>query len=99
MEILPTEEAAEWLRLDDNAPELEGLIQAAHDIAEGSIDGFEDKLKSARFRRQLKLFMLNCVVNLYDRRELTGDLEDRLQYTSATLMRQMQHGEYAEGDT
>lgn len=98
MEIVTKPEVFEWLRLDYDDPTVDSLIQSAYDIAEDAVDGFTEKLKSAKFKRKLKLFMLNCIVNMYDRRGMTSDTDDKLQYINATMLMQLQYGTYSETD-
>lgn len=107
-DILTTAEANEWLRADGDDITIGMLIQAAYDAADGCIDGFADKLKSAKFKRKLKLFMLNYIVSAYDKRGLEDESERRtaetsagnkMDFVNATLLMQLQYGTYAEGDT
>lgn len=110
-DVLTVAEANEWLRLDDNDPVVESLIQVAYDTADGCIDGFADKLKSAKFKRKLKLFMLNYIVSAYDKRGLEdnnyGTYEKRgaadgagskMQFVNSMLLMQLQYGTYSEAD-
>lgn len=98
-DILSVADANAWLRLDDSEPVVGDLIQAAYDVADDSIDDFELKLKSAKFKRKLKLFMLNYVVSAYDKRGLEDDSNGKVQFVNATLMMQLQYGTYLETDT
>lgn len=111
-DILTTAEADEWLRVDGDDVTIGVLIQAAYDAADGCIDGFADKLKSTKFKRKLKLFMLNYIVSAYDKRgledESAGAIEKRriadgagnkMDFVNATLLMQLQYGTYLETDT
>lgn len=98
-EILNKDDVVGWLRLDDDDdPTIDNLIQIAIDVAEGAIDGFVEKTKSSKFRRKLKLFLLNYIADAHDDRGFAGENNDKMKYVNATLLMQLQYGTYSESD-
>lgn len=98
-------EVKSFLRIDydDDDAFLNNLIQLAYDVAQDSIDSFAEKLKSAKFKRKLKLFMLNTIVSMYDDRGIVASSagetkQHKLKYVNQTMLLQLQHGEYLETD-
>jgi len=103
LDIVTISEAAAWVRIDYEEPMLEDLIEVAFDYAVGAIDSFDDKLKSARFRRKLKLFMQNTVVSLYDDRGMMGGVageskDHKMKFINRSILFQLQYGTYLESD-
>lgn len=102
-DIVTIAEAQEWARLDYDETMLESLILIAYDTIGDSIDNFNMKLLSAKFRRKLKLLMLNFLVSAYDERGLIVDTkaskEEKAKYLNHTLLFQLQYGSYQESDT
>lgn len=98
MDILTPQEVKEWLRIDYDDPMIDVLIQNAYDVAEGAIDGFVEKSKSARFRRKLKLFLLNYIVNAYEDRGISPEPNSKMNFVNASLLMQLQYGTYSEDD-
>lgn len=98
MDIVTVEEASDWLRIDYSEPVLKGLIQISYDILNDSIDDFDNKLKSAKFKRKLKLCMLNFIVSSYDDRGIVSDKEEKYRYINQSMLLQLQYGTYLESD-
>ncbi len=97
-DILNKTDAAEWVRTDDTDPALDSLMLVAYDAAEDSVDDFAIKLKSAKFKRKLKLFMLNYIVSAYERRGLEEETNGKMLFVNSTLLMQLQYGTYTEDD-
>ncbi|WMI80907.1 hypothetical protein [Anaerotignum sp. MB30-C6] len=103
LDIVTSREAADWVRADYNDPVLEELIQVSYDYASGAIDGFDEKTKSAKFKRKLKLFMQNAIVSMYDDRGMIGGAageskEHKVKFINQSIFIQLQYGTYAETD-
>lgn len=105
MEIVTLEEIKTFLRIDYDNDDvfLTSLIQLAYDMAQDSIDNFSEKLNSSKFKRKLKLFMLNTIVSMYDDRGITASTageskEHKLKYINQTMLLQLQYGTYLETD-
>ncbi len=98
IDILDAETAKEYLGIDYDETLLNDFIQGAFDIISDSVDNFEQKLVSAKFKRKLKLCMLSTVANIHDVRDLTTDKEDKLRFISQVMLLQLKYGEYTETD-
>lgn len=103
LDIVTINEAAEWVRIDYEEPMLEELIQVSYDYASGAIDNFAEKIKSAKFKRKLKLFMQNVVVSLYEDRGMVGGVtaeskDNKMKYINGSILLQLQYGTYLETD-
>lgn len=108
LDILTVADASQWVHVDGDDAVVEELIHAAYDAADGSIDDFTAKLKSAKFKRKLRLFMLNYVTSAYDKRGLESECDwrnskaesgSKMDFINATLLMQLQYGTYSEEDT
>lgn len=97
-DILTVDEAKEWNRIDYDEKVINDLIDVAYDIISDTIDDFIEKLKSAKFRRKLKLCMMNSIVDLYNSRGTTQEKEEKLKYINQTMLIQLKYGGYSEND-
>lgn len=97
-DILTVEEAKEWSRVDYDDNAIQDLINVAYDIISDSIDDFEEKLKSTKFKRKLKLCMMNSIAGLYDNRGITQEKEDKLKYINQAILMQLKYGCYSNMD-
>ncbi|MBN3369091.1 hypothetical protein HYI19_18500 [Clostridium botulinum] len=97
--ILTLQEAKEWLNLDYDEDNFTFLMQVAYDAVVDSIDNIEEKLKSAKFKRKLKLCVLNTLVNMHDDKGISTDKKEQYKYINQSMMLQLQYGTYLETDT
>lgn len=97
-DLLTLDEVKEWITLDYDEVNLNLLMQTAYDVVVDCVDNIETKLKSAKFKRKLKLCVLNTILNMRDDKGVSSDKEDKIKYVNSTMIFQLQYGTYLETD-
>lgn len=98
IDILSVAEANDWVRAEGDDGTVARLIQSAYDYAQGAVDGFELKLNSDRFKRQLKELMLSIVTTKYDDRGYLTAEKREPNFLDQSIIAQLRYETYSESD-
>jgi hypothetical protein len=77
---------------------LSDLIQVAFDLITDSVNEVEEKLKSKKFIRKLKVCVLASLTDMYDNRSTTTEKEEKYRFINQSLLLQLKYGMYLETD-
>ncbi|KOY67280.1 DNA-packaging protein [Clostridium sporogenes] len=94
--IITLQEVKEYLRVDydDEDNFLQLCIINAEGYLKDSIDNFEIKIKSERFKNKARLIMMAIIQDMFDNRDLTTKENEKYKLIVNYFLLQMKYSTY-----